>query len=182
MLSNIIFEQIINYLLNRQSWNYNILRHGQYYLKYSTKNMYSENCKRKLILHVTTFKFTRHVHRKLCTDQYHHKITRCCLAKALNETRRWGSRCRFELHRFVYTTYSIIFFYHFIFADRWTHVTPSLIFILHKSRTIHRYHKSFQQLWQKYLATVSVANLGRRPKRRVTTACQFKLKRCSKKE
>ena len=36
----------------------------------------------------------------------------------------------------------------------------------------HRYHKSFQLLWQTYLATGSVADLAQGPERRVITARQ----------
>jgi len=38
------------------------------------------------------------------------------------------------------------------------------------SLLFNRHHKSFQQLWQTYLATGSVADLAQRPERRVITA------------
>ena len=47
-----------------------------------------------------------------------------------------------------------------------------ILFFFQVARMLNRHHKSVQQLWRKFQVTGSVADIARRPKRRVTTVRQ----------
>jgi len=71
-----------------------------------------------------------------------------------------------KIRFFVILEFLIIFLHRKVYAQNDFHNE------IHYARMFRSHHKSFQQLWQTYLATGSAADLAQRPERRVITTRQ----------
>jgi len=78
-----------------------------------------------------------------------------------------------SLQRFSMSFVFLSFYIFIIYSNGQIYTRNNLADLFaHSTRMFHRHSKLFQQLFQKYMSTGSVADIARRPKRRVTTERQ----------